>query len=1081
MMWSLLFLILIASSVVLPLYLQPNVSEISSNQIVNVSIVIPPKNLELLQLYVEEHHIVNSSELETLFIPNSTINKIVNMLVNNGIQPEVTLNVISFQAKAGIVEKLFHGQFITTEILGKKIYYFISSSTSFPGIILATNLTYLFLSKPNNLVNITQAIAYNMITPSELQSAYNITFLIKHGINGSGVNIGILDFEGDPYIYQQLQDFDSQYNLPNPPIFKVVPIGPYNPNDGIPSGWALEISLDVEYAHAAAPGAGIILYVANPSISIPQAIAYIDQQDQVSVVSQSWGIPEIYFLLGLLPISYLQSMIYEYWLGEAEGITFIAASGDAGGNGYNFFLSPLGSTIVPASIPYVLAVGGTTLYVSENSTYQTAWSGESIIGSTTGGYSAIFPSPPYQGLEGFRITPDVVADANPYTGVPVVYYYNTTYLVGGTSLATPIVAGIIALADQVHGKLGFINPLIYSLNGTKAIVPVSLGYNTPYIANNSLNPVTGLGYINAGYFVSLLRIPTASLSLAVQNTTYLPGQAIKVIGYLNGVSSPPVTLTAYVYNGSAIVSTFTLSYNGSAYIGDITLSKSGIYEIYSKFNNIYGFTYVTVGYQAVFVFPIVAIYPIPSNIPVIVMITYPNGTLVSSFNTTNLTVYKENQLNGKIQEVTQVKLNNLPIINISQLGIYIKFKSGILEGYINLTSKEFGGVYVLSVNNTIGLDEIVLGMYVVPAVIPNSFSEPTSLYSGENVTLEVLVESLGMPNVTVSFIKDGKIYYSTPVNSITVGSSSYYIAQVNIPRLPSGYYTIEAYADYSNGTYIAYGVGYTQIYISNESLVLHAKVNSVTFENDTITISANIYYPNGTPVKYGVFSAIFVPSYLLSDIDSLQISYSVPLTYKNGIWIGNFTVPAGSYSNSGVTVGEIAGTWNVYIVGLSANGIPLPFDSTINYNTLNIEPTSTELSFLVLPFNYIPTFTGSYAYHIYTPNAIISNKTVVLVNSIIDNLTAINSVIYSYNSEIYHVTLINSKIVNISNISNISNNIKVINDTIISTSTSISTSNNITASQLLGFGDLFMIELVIALIINSIVVMIFVIGDKNKR
>lgn len=175
-MWSLLFLILIASSVVLPLYLQPNVSEISSNQIVNVSIVIPPKNLELLQLYVEEHHIVNSSELETLFIPNSTINKIVNMLVNNGIQPEVTLNVISFQAKAGIVEKLFHGQFITTEILGKKIYYFISSSTSFPGIILATNLTYLFLSKPNNLVNITQAIAYNMITPSELQSAYNITF-----------------------------------------------------------------------------------------------------------------------------------------------------------------------------------------------------------------------------------------------------------------------------------------------------------------------------------------------------------------------------------------------------------------------------------------------------------------------------------------------------------------------------------------------------------------------------------------------------------------------------------------------------------------------------------------------------------------------------------------------------------------------------------------------------------------------------------------------------------------------------------------------------------------------------------------
>ncbi|BAB67272.1 S53 family peptidase [Sulfurisphaera tokodaii] len=1082
-MWSLLFLILIiSSSLALPIYLQPQVSsQIPSNQLVNVAIVLPPKNLGLLQIYVQQHKIVNQSQLISLFIPNATINKIVSILKYNGINPQVTLNVISFQAKAGVIEKLFNGEFVTTTILGKKIYYFVSEgSSSFPGIVLATNLTSLFLSKPNNLVNITQAVAYNMVTPIEIQKAYNITYLLNRGINGSGVNIGILDFEGDPYIYQQLQDFDSIYGLPNPPLFKIVPIGPYNPNDGIASGWALEISLDVEYAHAAAPDAGIILYVANPAISIPQAIAYIDQQDEVSVVSQSWGIPEIYFLLGLLPMSYLQAMIYEYWLGEAEGITFIAASGDAGGNGYNFFLSPLGSTIVPSSIPYVLSVGGSTLYISGNESYQTAWSGESIFGSTTGGYSAIFPSPPYQGLKGYRITPDIVADANPYSGVPIVYYYNTTYLVGGTSLATPIVAGIIALATQVHGRLGFINPLIYALNGTKAIVPINVGYNTPYEANESLNPVTGLGYINAGYFVNLLKKPLISLSLAVQNTTYLLNQEIQVVAYLKGASSYPSSITAYVYNGTSVVFSFPLIYNGSAYVGKISIDKSGVYEIYASYDNTYGFTYIIVGYQAVFIFPIVAIYPVPTSIPVLVMITYPNGTLVSSYNSTTLLVYKENQIDGSLSQVGSARLNNLPVVNISQLGISIKFKSGILEGYINLTSSKFGGVYVLSVNNTIGLDEIVLGMYIVPAVIPNSFTEPTSIYSGENITIEVLVESLGLPNITVSFIKDGKVYYSTQINSILYNGASYYIAQISVPRLPDGYYTIEAYGEYSNGSYVTYGAGYTQIYVSSQKLILNASISSVAFENSSVIVKAKIYYPNGTPVKFGIFSAIFVPNYLMSQLDNLEISYSVSLSYKNGEWIGNFTIPEGSYDNSGLTIDELAGVWNVYLVGISSNGIPLPFNSSLNYNTLNIEPTSTGLSFLVLPYNYVPQFNGNYAYHIYAPKAVIENKTVILIDSIIENLTAINSVIYSYNTQIYHATLINSKIENITKVSANIQNVEVVNSTNITRPTITSTESNTTVS-LPNYGDAFIIEFIIAIVINAIVVTLFVITDRNKR
>jgi len=1074
MMWPLFFLLLTLSTPIIPIINSSgthSVSQIPSDQIVNVAIVVPPKNLALLQTYVQQHIIVNSSQLQTLFIPNDTINEIVSYLRSNGITPQVTLNVISFQAKAGEIEKLFHGEFITTNVLGKKVYYFVGS---YPlGMVLATNLTYLFLSKPQNLIKITQAVAYSSISPQDLQLAYNVSYLLDHGINGTGVNIGILAFEGDPYIFQQLKSFDSIYNLPDPPVFKVIPIGPYNPNDGISSGWALEISLDVEYAHAIAPGAGIYLYVANPSISLPQAIAYIVQQDKVSVVSQSFGIPEIYFLLGILPMSYLQSMIYEYWLGEVEGITFVAASGDAGGNGYNFFLSPLGSNMVPSSIPYVLSVGGSTLYISGNSTYQTAWSGESIIGSSTGGYSSIFPAPPYQGLKGFRITPDVVADANPYSGVQVLYYYNETYLVGGTSLASPIVSGIIALAVQVHGKLGFINPLIYSLQDTKALTPVSFGYNTPYIANSSLNPVTGLGYINAGYFVSFLKKSNVTLSVATYNITFLLDQKIKVIANLTGVLNPPKSLTAYVYNGTNIVKELDLSYNGSVYVGEFSISRSGIYEIYSEYNNTSGFTYIVVGYQAVFIFPIVAIYPIPTSIPVLVMITYPNGTLVSSFNSTNLIVYRESELNGSLTPVIQSQLQNLPIINISALGISISYKSGILEGYINLSKTEFGGVYVLAVNNTLGLDEIVLGMYIVPFIIPNSFTEPTSAYDGENITLGVVVESLGMPNITISFIHNGKVYYSTQVNAITIGSSTYYITQVKLPSsLPSGYYIVKAYGSYNNGSYMTFGVGYGQIYITNEHLLLSAKVNSVAFENDTVTVNASIYYPNGTKVKFGIFSAIFAPNYLSSQLDNLQISYSVSLQYINGFWVGNFSIPAGSYNDSGVTVDQVAGVWNVYIVGTSAEGIPLPFNSTLNFNNLIIQPITSAISFLVLPYNFVQTFTGNYAYHIYAEKAVIENKTAIFIDSIVNNLTAVNSIIYSYNSQFRHSALINSKIVTLANISNL-----------IAQQSSIIIASNSTTISTQQYGGLFIEEFSVALAILAVSVVVYLLWDRrsNKR
>jgi len=111
-------------------------------------------------------------------------------------------------------------------------------------------------------------------------------------------------------------------NITNPPFLKIVPIGAYNPNDGISTGWAMEISLDVEYAHIIAPDAGIVLYVANPNVPLPAIIAYIDQQDEVNVLSQSFGIPEV----GDLTSFEIIEMIRQLRIGQIIGFDVVEVS-----------------------------------------------------------------------------------------------------------------------------------------------------------------------------------------------------------------------------------------------------------------------------------------------------------------------------------------------------------------------------------------------------------------------------------------------------------------------------------------------------------------------------------------------------------------------------------------------------------------------------------------------------------------------------------------------------------------------------------------------------------------------------------
>ena len=254
---------------------------------------------------------------------------------------------------------------------------------------------------------------------------------------GAGQTIAIIDAYNDPNIGGDLAAFDAQFKLAAPPNFSVVN-GDENGSATLPAtnaGWSLEISLDVEWAHAIAPGANILLVEANAASlgDLVNAVNFARQQAGVTAVSMSWGGSEF---------SGESSYNSDFTTPSGHaGVTFVASSGDSGGDGS-----------WPSVSPNVLAVGGTTLSLDASSlrSSETAWSGSS------GGVSLDESEPAYQsGVQktGRRTTPDVAYDANPATGVAV--YDSVAYAgesgwfdIGGTSIGAPQWAALAAIANQ---------------------------------------------------------------------------------------------------------------------------------------------------------------------------------------------------------------------------------------------------------------------------------------------------------------------------------------------------------------------------------------------------------------------------------------------------------------------------------------------------------------------------------------------------------------------------------------------------------------------------------------------------------
>jgi hypothetical protein len=338
-------------------------------------------------------------------------------------------------------------------------------------------------------------------TPIQIRHAYGFDRVgfedATHGLvagDGSGQTIAIVDAYDDPNIASDLAHFDSMYNLPAPPSFTKVSQTGSTTLPAANRGWSSEIALDVEYAHAMAPGANVLLVEAidDSNANLLAAVSYAAKQSGVAVVSMSWGDRE----------NSSETSTDSTFITPSghDGVTFIASSGDTGG-----------VTSYPATSPNVVAVGGTSLSLDSQGNYasESGWSGSG------GGISPYESQPAYQNgvvtqSSTYRTAPDIAFDANPNTGVMIYDTYGGrgSYSIGGTSAAAPMMAGLTAVIDQGRAVLlgrssyasdDFLTAL-YDLPQSD-LNDVATG-STKFTAGSGYDLVTGRGSAIVDRFVS---------------------------------------------------------------------------------------------------------------------------------------------------------------------------------------------------------------------------------------------------------------------------------------------------------------------------------------------------------------------------------------------------------------------------------------------------------------------------------------------------------------------------------------------------------------------------------------------------
>lgn len=345
------------------------------------------------------------------------------------------------------------------------------------------------------------------LSPSAVLRTYNIAPLRDTGYTGEGSTVVVFAFDG--FDQADLDAYSAMFNLP---AFTPEVIG------GQPSAPRGEATMDLEVIHAIAPNAKKVLVNARPTVEGPGAYQKIAEMMEdtdrrypgaIWSFSIGWGCDKLITAADLVPVRAALARA------QANGTTAFDASGDLAGleckGGAEWSSPPHADNVgldAVASMPEMTNVGGTTLSTDDSGGWlaEQAWFDAPLSQGTAGGVSALFDRPAWQSPMTFdpgtrkRLTPDISAVADPFTGLKIVFNHQVI-VGGGTSQAAPLWAGIAAVMNQYLGEhggrpLGDLNPLLYRVaEGSRlpAFRDIVLGGNAVAIAGPGYDLVTGLG------------------------------------------------------------------------------------------------------------------------------------------------------------------------------------------------------------------------------------------------------------------------------------------------------------------------------------------------------------------------------------------------------------------------------------------------------------------------------------------------------------------------------------------------------------------------------------------------------------
>jgi subtilase family serine protease len=399
-----------------------------------------------------------------------------------------------------------------------------------------------------NGYNGTNNIAGCGYIPSDIHTAYHLNGLYKEGFDGTGQTIVIIDWCGSPTITQDANAFSARFGLPslNSANFKIIPY----PTPSTCSAPDAEINIDVEWAHAIAPGARIDLVVPPTATfqDVDTALLFSAINRLGNVISGSYTSEESGTPINILTTENLINQV-----AAVLGVSANYSSGDSGDYTFDFPQFNPPTVSAPADSPYATAVGGVTLALNRNKTiaFQTGWGNNEtqliqsgtifdpplnvgFIGGSGGGPSAFFSKPSYQSsLPGTqRKLPDISWLADPHTGgviaitEPGVFPPLQYQVWGGTSLSCPMFSALWAIANQEAGSpLGQAAPYLYHM--PKGTITDVLPYSSP---NNVTATIQESNFLINTYTAAQLAAPLENTTrfysalvdaLLTQDTTFV--------------------------------------------------------------------------------------------------------------------------------------------------------------------------------------------------------------------------------------------------------------------------------------------------------------------------------------------------------------------------------------------------------------------------------------------------------------------------------------------------------------------------------------------------------------------------------